>query len=172
MAIFKKLLSGTLVALMTAQSAVPIFANQPEFLRRNDGALIMTDSNGNSVVVDKSWEETYPTGTFAFNTTQVNLTENGSGDSDTGSLILYRLGGSSGRAIAKVTLIPTVSYLDDERVSYAYAAGSNDYLVEVENPHPSALTDPLGGSPVVYENGAVLLTRVLTPAENLERGID
>lgn len=153
---------------MAAQTAVPIFADSPEFFRQDDGTFVMTDSGGNAVVVDESWEETYPTGTFAFNTTQVNLTENGEG----GSLNLYRLGGSDGRAIAKVTLVPATSYIDDDRMSYAYAAGRDDYLVEVENPHPSALTDPLGGTPVIYESGTDVSIRPITAAELAERGLD
>ena len=168
----KKLLSGVLVALMVAQTAVPIFAYSPEFIRRDDGTIIMTDSDGNAVMVDQSWEETYPTGTLAFNTTQVNLTENGDGDTASGSLTLYRLGGSDGRAVAKVTLVPTVAYLDDSTLTYAYAAGRDDYLVEVENPAPYALTDPLGGSPEVLISGTQLLERPMTPAEVQERGLD
>lgn len=168
----KKLLSGVLVALMVAQTAVPIFAYSPEFIRRDDGTIIMTDSDGNAVMVDQSWEETYPTGTLAFNTTQVNLTENGDGDTASGSLTLYRLGGSDGRAVAKVTLVPTVACLDDSTLTYAYAAGRDDYLVEVENPAPYALTDPLGGSPEVLISGTQLLERPMTPAEVQERGLD
>lgn len=160
---FKKLLSGALVTLMAAQTAVPIFAYSPKFAayRQENGTIVMTDHAGNAVVVDESWEETYPTGTFAFSTTQVDIAENG----ETGSMILHRLGGSSGRAIARVDLIPGTALIDDDTMSYAYAAGRDDYYVEVENPSPNALTDPLGGAPELYESGTDVYESPLSQAE-------
>lgn len=168
MSMFKKLLSGLLVVLMASQTAVPIFAYSSTYVNRTDDTLTVTDSSGNEVVVDESWEETYPTGTFAFNTTQVNIAENG----ESGSLILYRLGGSLGRAVAKVNLIPGTAYIDDDTLSYAYAAGRDDYLVEVENPAPSAVTDSLGGTPTVYEKGGHVWERAFKQEEIEERGLD
>lgn len=160
---FKKLLSGALVALMAAQTAVPIFAYSPKYAAymQENGTIVMTDPAGNAVVVDESWEETYPTGTFAFSTTQVNIAENG----ETGSMTLHRLGGSSGRAIARVDLIPGTALIDDDKMSYAYAAGRDDYYVEVENPSLSALTDPLGGAPELYESGTDVYDSALSKAE-------
>ena len=37
--------------------------------------LVLVDGDGNQVAVDASWEETFPYGTFAFDASQLALTE-------------------------------------------------------------------------------------------------
>ena len=48
-----------------------------------------------------------------------------------GTLTLYRLGGTEGRAEALVVLVPAAAQIEEDRMSYANAAGTNDYRVTV-----------------------------------------
>lgn len=128
----------TLVLAILSQTAVPLLA------QAKDATITLKDADGNTQTVDKSWEETYPYGTFAFSKTQINLKEGAKGNSGKGELILYRLGGTEGRAEAYVTLAPAAVQLDDGEISYANAAGTQDYKVSVEDPQPIAKYQALG----------------------------
>lgn len=142
MNLFRKSLSTLLVLTTVAQTAIP--AVSAVAYSDKEGTFVMTDADGNQTVVDESWEETYPTGTFAFSTEQVNLVEGATDGTETGTITLYRLGGTEGRAEAYVTLVPAVTQLDETTKGYANAAGTQDYLVTVENPQPIAFYQPLG----------------------------
>lgn len=142
MNLFRKSLAALLVLTTVAQTAVPVFSAAS--WSKDTGTFVLTDSDGNTTVVDEEWEEAYPTGTFAFSADQINLYEGATDGSETGSITLYRLGGTSGRAEAYVTLVPAVVQLDAETKGYSNAAGTQDYLVTVENPQPIAFYQPLG----------------------------
>lgn len=142
MNLFRKSLAALLVLTTVAQTAIPAFSAAT--YSKDNGTFVLTDADGNQTIVDESWEETYPTGTFAFSAEQVNLVEGATDGTQTGTITLYRLGGTEGRAEAYVTLVPAVTQLDEETKGYANAAGTKDYLVTVENPQPIAFYQPLG----------------------------
>lgn len=142
MNLFRKSLAALLVLTTVAQTAVPVFSAAT--YAKDTGTFVLTDADGNQTIVDESWEEAYPTGTFAFSADQVNLYEGATDGTETGSITLYRLGGTSGRAEAYVTLVPAVTQLDADTKGYSYAAGTKDYTVTVENPQPIAFYQPLG----------------------------
>lgn len=142
MHLFRKSLAALLVLTTVAQTAIPVFSAAT--YAKDTGTFVLTDSEGNQTIVDESWEEAYPTGTFAFSADQINLYEGATDGTETGSITLYRLGGTEGRAEAYVTLSPMVTQLDENTKGYAYAAGTKDYTVTVENPQPIAFYQPLG----------------------------
>ncbi len=143
MKIHQKILSGVLSVLLSAEMVLPAFSAILE--TETPGQFLLTDAEGNTQIVDESWEEIYPSGTFAFSADQVRLMENG----DTvNSITLYRLGGTEGRAEAYITLSPASAPIDaDGTMSYANAAGTQDYRVSVELPWSIAQYQPLGGTP-------------------------
>lgn len=96
--------------------------------------LVLTDSDGNTVEVDKSWEETFPYGTFALDNGQLALTEGG----EPGVIRVYRLGGTAGKAELTMTLSPVVTQIDEEEYSTVNAAGTKDFTIEVEDSLPIA----------------------------------
>ncbi len=145
MRLYQKLLSGLLVVTMSTQMVVPAFSAVLE--GEQPRQFILTDADGNTQIVDSSWEETYPTGTFAFSADQINLMEGAEDGSHVSSITLYRLGGTEGRAEADITIVPAAAQIDAEgTISYANAAGTLDYYVEVENPWSIAMYQPLGGT--------------------------
>ena len=70
---------------------------------------------------------------------------------------LYRLGGSQGRATAFVNYNPSVMQLDEDRFSYANAAGSNDVYILVEDALPIARCQPIGRPAEPEQTDAALL---------------
>ena len=82
-----------------------------------------------------------------------------------GTLTLYRLGGTEGRAEALVVLVPAAAQIEEDRMSYANAAGTQDYQVTVEDPWPIAQYQPLGGSGEIIRAGGAITT--VTETEGL-----
>ena len=132
-------------------------------------AAVVQDQNGNFAILDsdgnviesksqKEWEEEYPYGIFAFKETQVNLKEGADNGEEKGTLTLYRLGGTEGRAEALVVLVPAAAQIEEDRMSYANAAGTQDYKVTVEDPWPIAQYQPLGGAGEIIRPGGVITT--------------
>ena len=103
----------------------------------------ITTAEGESIPVEDSWEEAYPYGVFLFTDGEVNITEGG----EETSIMLYRLGGTQGRASAYVYYNPTSVQLDEDRVSFATAAGCDDVYIIVEDTLPVARYQPLGKPP-------------------------
>ena len=132
-------------------------------------AAVVQEQNGNFAIVDadgnviesksqKEWEESYPYGIFAFKETQINLKEGATDGGEKGTLTLYRLGGTEGRAEALVVLVPAAAQIEEDRISYANAAGTQDYRVTVEDPWPIAQYQPLGGAGEIIRPGGVITT--------------
>lgn len=61
--------------------------------------LIITDKNGSKVTPNATWESTFPYGTFAFENSEVAVTEGGAEQ----CIRVYRLGGKTGKATALIT---------------------------------------------------------------------
>lgn len=125
----------TLVMLITALP-VQVFA----YLAPQDGPITIVDQDGNTVTTDESWETTFPNGTFAFGDFQAVATEGG----QTTVIEVMRLGGTAGRAIAYVSYEPAVSKMPDGTATYSTAAGSNDIIIEAEDPLPGSEYQPVG----------------------------
>ncbi len=159
MKFYQKLLSGSLSVLLTAQMVLPAFSAVTE--TEKPGQFLLTDAEGNTQIVDESWEETFPSGTFAFSADQINLQEGDEGGA-VNSITLYRLGGTDGRAEAYITMSPAAAPIDDAgTMSYANAAGTQDYRVSVELPWTIAQYQPLGGTPdPIYPSEYVLATDI------------
>lgn len=118
---------------LVPQQALAYLAEQPE-------ELTIVDKDGNTVAVTEDWETAFPYGTFAFSDFQVVAEEGG----NTAVIQVYRLGGTQGRAVAYVTYEPALTQLEDGSASYSTAAGSNDIIIEVENPLPGAENQSIG----------------------------
>lgn len=118
---------------LVPQQALAYLAERPE-------ELSIVDKDGNTVAVTEDWETAFPYGTFAFSDFQVVAEEGG----NTAVIQVYRLGGTQGRAVAYVTYEPALTQLEDGSASYSTAAGSNDIIIEVENPLPGVENQPIG----------------------------
>ena len=153
----RKITALLLTLALSVQLASPAFA---AVVQEENGNFSIVDANGN--VIDsksqKEWEEAYPYGVFAFKETQVNLKEGSADGQEKGTLTLYRLGGTEGRAEALVTLIPAAAQIEEGRMTYANAAGTKDYQVTVENPWPCAQYQALGGAGEIIRPGGVITT--------------
>ena len=159
----RKLTALVLVLALSVQFTSPALA---AVVQEKNGDFSIVDANGN--VIDsksqKGWEEAYPYGVFAFKETQINLKEGAADGKEKGTLTLYRLGGTEGRAEALVTLVPAAAQIEEGRMSYANAAGTKDYQVTVENPWPIAQYQALGGAGEIIRAGGPITT-LTDPAE-------
>ncbi len=159
-----RIIAMLMAVAMLTQLSTSVFAA----LRFEDDSVIaMYDEQGNLVESHTAdeWAELYPYGIFAFKETQLILKEGAEDGTQTGTLTLYRIGGTEGRAEATVSLYPAVTQLEEDVYSYANAAGINDYSVTVEDAWNIAEYQPLGGSErPVYAGGA------LTDAFTYEEG--
>ena len=118
---------------LVPQQALAYLAERPE-------ELTIVDKDGNTVAVTEDWETAFPYGTFAFSDFQVVAEEGG----NTAVIQVYRLGGTQGRAVAYITYEPALTQLEDGSAAYSTAAGSNDIVIEVENPLPGVENQPIG----------------------------
>ena len=103
-------------------------------------SMILTDKDGNPIENSQSWEEEFPYGTFAFESSQLATKEGSAAQ----TIKVYRLGGTKGKAQLTLSLSPVVTQLDDGAYSFATAAGVNDYVIEVEDMLPIAAYQPFG----------------------------
>ncbi len=127
----KRLLALALAVVMTITSVgTSAYAYEAE----KTDYLSVTDKDGKEILEDESWEEKFPNGTFAFKNDSITLKEKE--DQKTKKITIYRLGGTKGKATAKVAVAPAVVALDEEETDlvYANAASNTDYTIQVENP--------------------------------------
>ena len=112
----RKITALLLTLALSVQLATPAFA---AVVREENGNFSIVDADGN--VIDsksqKEWEDEYPYGVFAFKETQVNLKEGADNGEEKGTLTLYRLGGTEGRAEALVVLVPAAAQIEEDRMS-------------------------------------------------------
>ena len=127
------LLTGALgIGLLPAQ-AMAYWAGEPE-------DLTIVGQDGKEITVTDDWETTFPYGTFAFGNFQAVAEEGG----DTAVIQVYRLGGTEGRAVAYISYEPVLTQMEDGSAGTATAAGSEDVIIEAEDPLPGALDQPIG----------------------------
>lgn len=102
--------------------------------------IVLHTASGD-VEVDDEWLTAFPYGCFAFESSEAVLHEGG----DTVEIVLYRLGGTTGRATAYITYNPTVTPKKAEgEYSFLCALSTDDIEIEVEDPSPAAKYDPIG----------------------------
>ena len=137
----KKMLHRSLALLLALVMTLGLVPQQAlAYLAERPEELTIVDKDGNTVAVTEDWETAFPYGTFAFSDFQMVAEEGG----NTAVIKVYRLGGTQGRAVAYVTYEPALTQLEDGSASYSTAAGSNDIIIEVENPLPGAENQPIG----------------------------
>ncbi|WP_294550718.1 S-layer homology domain-containing protein [uncultured Pseudoflavonifractor sp.] len=137
----KKMLHRSLALLLVLVMTLGLVPQQAlAYLAERPEELTIVDKDGNTVAVTEDWETAFPYGTFAFSDFQMVAEEGG----NTAVIKVYRLGGTQGRAVAYVTYEPALTRLEDGSASYSTAAGSNDIIIEVENPLPGAENQPIG----------------------------
>ncbi|MEQ2444048.1 S-layer homology domain-containing protein [Pseudoflavonifractor sp. CLA-AP-H29] len=137
----RKTLQRSIALVLTLALTLSLLPGQAmAYLAPKPEELSIVDKDGNTVSVTEDWETAFPYGTFAFSDFQVVAEEGG----DTAVIQVYRLGGTAGRAVAYITYEPALTQLEDGSASYSTAAGSNDIVIEVENPLPGAENQPIG----------------------------
>ena len=139
----RRLLCAALTVLMLFEASGSALA----YLVTGEGSaptsVVYTDTNGNTQPVDESWEETFPYGAFAFETSGLALSEG-----ESGVIKVYRLGGTTGRATAYLTYEPVLLQDENGGAVYDYAVSANDVAIQVEEPLPRARYDAVGMPPV------------------------
>ncbi|MGI5970836.1 MAG: S-layer homology domain-containing protein [Oscillospiraceae bacterium] len=105
--------------------------------------LIITDKNGSKVTPNATWESTFPYGTFAFENSEVAVTEGGAEQ----CIRVYRLGGKTGKATALITYVPAVTEDEEGRKLYSNAISSSDISIFVEDALPITDYQPVGKDP-------------------------
>ena len=141
-----KILSMLLSFLMMFQVAQPALAyrdeNGAETAAEAAEPVVLVDEEGNETEVDDTWNETYPFGAFAFDTTAADVNEG-----DDTVITVYRLGGTNGRATAYITYSPLLVPNEDGSAYYGYALSGDDLTIEVEDTLPIAKYQPVGKLP-------------------------
>ena len=151
----KRILSLVLSALMVMPAWQPALAGEPENVEiLTDGTALPAaiHTADGEVEIPEDWNEVYPYGTFAFGNYQADVAEPGALTQDGGAIPqtiripVYRLGGTVGKATAKVSFSPAVTLAPDgDGTLYDYAAsGRDDLLIEYEAPSPIAAVQPVG----------------------------
>lgn len=128
-----RLISIFLAVLIILQIPAPALAYMVDG-RETASGIILTDSEGNIVEADESWEERFPYGAFAFENPSLIINE---GESDV--IKVYRLGGTAGRASAYITYEPVLIKDEDGNPIYENAISADDLDIGVEEPQPIAM---------------------------------
>ena len=104
---------------------------------------VLTNAEDVSTEVPDEWEEAYPYGVFAFSDFSASAAEGG----EPLTVPVYRLGGTAGRVTAYVIYNPAISQLDEDRMGYANALSTDDFVLEVEDASAIAPYQPVGKDP-------------------------
>ncbi len=140
----RKLWKRLLAMLLTLALCVQILpAPALAYMAEKADSLTLTGKDGGEIEVDESWEERFPYGTFAFQNSELKIVEGGA----PGVLQVYRLGGTAGKATAYIQYVPVSAQIDEDRYTYANAAGYGDIRIEVEDPLPIAAYQATGKDP-------------------------
>ena len=138
----KRILCILLCLVIVFQLAEPVFAVRQENAPTSAQAetpVMLEDAEGNAIVPDESWEETYPYGAFGFDTAAADVKEG----EDT-VITVYRLGGTKGKATAYINYSPLLVPNEDGTIYYGYALSGKDLTLEVEDPLPVTAYQPVG----------------------------
>ena len=103
------------------------------------GPLTITTADGETTTADESWEKTFPYGAFAFEMSNLAVKEG-----EKGTIKVYRLGGTTGRATAYLTYEPVIVADEGGEPIRDYAISAEDVDILVEEPQPVAQYQPVG----------------------------
>ncbi|MBR0085176.1 MAG: hypothetical protein IJL97_01365, partial [Lachnospiraceae bacterium] len=140
------LIAGILPSASASASGLSTqLRNEPA--AQTDASVPLIRTADGDIEADENWNDVYPYGTFAFGAFQSDVAEPGAltpeGDRipDTIILPVYRLGGTTGKATARITYGPAVTDGESEDgLNYDYAAsGKSDIKIEYEA--PKAITE-------------------------------
>ena len=145
-----RLISFFLAVLIILQIPSPALAYMVDGSETASG-VTFTDSDGNTQVVDESWEERYPYGAFAFEKSGLSIDE---GESDI--IKVYRLGGTAGRATAYISYEPVLVQDEEGNTIYDNAISAADVDIAVEEPLPIAQYQPVGRSETAAGDALVI----------------
>ena len=126
---------------------------------------VIQTANG-ALEPEDDWDEVYPYGAFALDAAELTLSEGGEG-----TITLYRLGGTTGRATVLVRYEPVVYANEDQSPNYANALSSGDVTIRVEETQSAAWYQPVGKAPDPLEPEGTVSVRQSRADEN-GRGTD
>ena len=135
-------LLSLVLMLQLVQPALAVWQEESQTAAASPEDVVLTDKDGNQTRPDKSWEEVYPYGAFAFDVNAAGVKEG-----EDAVVTVYRLGGTKGRATAYLNYNPTVVKNEDGSPYYGYGLSARDITLEVEEPLPAAQYQPLGRDP-------------------------
>jgi len=139
---FVCVLLSLVLMLQLVQPALAVWQEESQTAAASPEDVVLTDKDGNQTRPDKSWEEVYPYGAFAFDVNAAGVKEG-----EDAVVTVYRLGGTKGRATAYLNYNPTVVKNEDGSPYYGYGLSARDITLEVEEPLPAAQYQPLGKDP-------------------------
>ena len=121
---------------------------------------VIQTANG-ALEPEDDWDEVYPYGAFALDAAELTLSEGGEG-----TITLYRLGGTTGRATVLVRYEPVVYANEDQSPNYANALSSGDVTIRVEETQSAAWYQPVGKAPDPLEPEGTVSVRQSRADEN------
>ena len=101
-------LLSLVLMLQLVQPALAVWQEESQTAAASPEDVVLTDKDGNQTRPDKSWEEVYPYGAFAFDVNAAGVKEG-----EDAVVTVYRLGGTKGRATAYLNYNPTVVKNED-----------------------------------------------------------
>lgn len=143
--LWKKVTAWLLVTAMVGNMAVPAYG----YPKSKASLLTVEGKEGEKITEDASWKERFPNGTFAFKNAYQYLHE---GSEEAQKITVYRLGGTEGAAVANICVTPAVTQDEEGTMNTAYAAGYEDFTIEVETCEEETGDDDSEASPSDAEN--------------------
>lgn len=157
----KKSLNRAISALLSTCLIIGLLPLQAmAYQAERDNALSIQTKNG-AITPDDTWEETFPYGAFAIGTSSLTVKEG-----ERGTIKLYRLGGTTGRATVLVRYAPVIYANEDMSPNHSSALSSEDVTIRVEDTQPAAQYQPIGKAPEPLEPGEEVVVRQGAPDEN------
>jgi hypothetical protein len=157
----KKHLRNLIATVLVVAMLVQILPGTVYAYLTNGGEDKTIYIDGKPVTPDGSWEEQFPYGTFAFNISEAQISEDG-GET---TLSVYRLGGSKGSAQLQLAYFPAIAEIAEGQRDYTSALSSDDLNIRVEDPLPIAAYQPRGKAPAPEAAPAAYIS-VAEPDEN------
>ena len=156
----RRIWSGVLAAIMLAM-ALPTQAYA--YLAEKTSPITLTDSAGNTITEEESWQEDYPYGLLALENSQLTVTEGG-GEM---TLKVYRMGATTGKISAVVQYMPVVTQNEDGSYNYDSAISADDVVIQVEDPLPVTAYQPWGMDPDPEETETAIVAASGVDGEGL-----
>jgi hypothetical protein len=146
-----------LLSLLMCMALLPLKAvtaeegeQEPAAETASEQPIVIKTEDG-EIAADEDWNAVYPFGTFAFGNHQADVAEPGALTADGAEIPqsvlipVYRLGGTTGKAVVRILYSPAVTTeTDGTGAVYDYAAsGKTDVQIEIEDANAIAAYQPL-----------------------------